>query len=81
MEAVVNWTAQNAVGRDEAHALVQEIRRSRNTLILGFRLKRMISAGYYGGMEVGFCHALSEHLLMPSPPRSLSALHPIRGDK
>jgi hypothetical protein len=77
----MDWTAQNAVGRDEAHALVKEIRRSRNTVILGFRIKRMITAGYYGGVEVGFCHALSEHLLMPSPLRLPAALHPILGDR
>lgn len=62
----MDWVGLNAMGRDEAETLVQTMVATRNPLLLGFRAKRIIAVGVYGGYEVGFFHRIGEELAFNS---------------
>ena len=61
-----DWAVENRRGRIEADALIAEIQDRSAPNLLGVEIKRLIEAGVYGGVAVGFCHRLAECLLAGS---------------
>lgn len=58
----LDWSNLNAIGREEAAALVDIIRLENVPFLLGHRVKSMIETGEYGGKEVGFFAYIAEEL-------------------
>lgn len=58
-----DWNADNAAGRAYADEFVQMIRDKESPTALYHTVKAMEGQGAWSGVEVGFFHRLSEHLL------------------
>lgn len=58
-----DWVTDTAVGKEYADEAVRCIRNKQNPSALGHLIKAMIGKGGYTGVEVGFFHRMSEHLL------------------
>jgi hypothetical protein len=59
----MTWDEQNARGRLQAEELIKRIRKGEMPTLLGPAVKAMIERGVYGGIEVGFFHAIAVELM------------------
>jgi len=54
-----NWSADNRAGASYAVALLDYMRERGAPNMLGSVVRAMIDKGHYGGVEVGFLHAVA----------------------
>jgi hypothetical protein len=59
----MGYGAANQVGRDRAADLVEVMRRTATPALLGHVIEAIVRKGIYGGVEVGFFHALSVEVI------------------
>lgn len=59
----VTWDEENAIGRLQAKELIDRIKGEQSPILLGSTIKTMIERGGYGGIEVGFFHAIAVKLM------------------
>ena len=64
-ETTSDWSDANAIGRLYGDEAVTWLRTTGNPILLGHVLKAMVGKAAFGGVEVGFAHRLSEHLIIP----------------
>jgi hypothetical protein len=64
--AGMSYSDKNTVGRERAAELVEVMRRTESPVLLG-HVMEAIAEGAFGGVEVGFFHALSLEII--APPR------------
>jgi hypothetical protein len=62
-EEVEGYALQNRLGRSYADAVIRLAQDSDNPLIFSAVMRAMADAGQFEGVEVGFCHRISELLL------------------
>lgn len=65
----MGFGAANKIGRDRAAELVEVMRRTATPALLGHTIEAIVRKGNFGGVEVGFFHALSVELLCRQPVR------------
>lgn len=58
-----DWEHDTRLGKRYADEMIHWIREHKNPTIFGHIVKSMIGKGGYSGVEVGFYHRISEHLL------------------
>ena len=58
------WGEDNAIGRGYAGELLQVMRRSGATTLLGQVMRSIVEGGQHEGVEVGFYQALAEQLVL-----------------
>lgn len=54
-----DWAADNAAGRELAKQWLREMRDRNAPNLLGAAMKRIAEGGRWGGIEVGFTHAVA----------------------
>jgi hypothetical protein len=59
----MSWADQNAIGRANAKALIEIMKRDNLPILLGSAVKEMIERGVYDGVEVGFFHEIGSQLI------------------
>ena len=62
---ISDWPEANAIGSLYGEEAVTWLRTTGNPILLGHILKAIVGKGAFGGVEVGFAHRLSEHLILP----------------
>ena len=62
IEATGDYAADNAAGRAAAAELTRVMFFSDAPFLLGHVVKAMIAKGRFGGVEIGFCHAVAERV-------------------
>lgn len=60
------WDTDNCTGQKIAGDLLERIASSGNPTLLGHLMKSMVGHGDWTGVEVGFFHRLSEHIVTAS---------------
>ena len=58
-----DWSADTTTGRKMADQMIKEITESANPTLLGHLMKSMVGHGDWTGVEVGFFHRLSDHMI------------------
>lgn len=58
-----DWSSDNAAGRQRAEEVLAHMRAKGTPLLLGHVMKAIVTAGRWGGVEVGFCTTISEATL------------------
>lgn len=61
----LSYSDKNEVGRARAGELVEVMRRTESPALLGHVMQAIAKVGEFGGVEVGFFHALSAELIWP----------------
>lgn len=59
------YRAANDVGRARAAELCDVVRRTQSPVLLGHVIEAIARTASFGGMEIGFFHALSVELITP----------------
>lgn len=60
-----NWESQNKAGAVAAEKLIEEMRDDWNPTKLGHVINAMFNKGRFGGVEVGFMHAIALAVIRP----------------
>lgn len=63
-EVTDDWGVDTAQGKVYADEAIAFIRVKQNPTVIGHVIKAMIGRGAWTGVEVGFFHRISEHLLI-----------------
>ena len=61
----LDWSEANAIGRLYGDEAVTWLRTTGNPILLGHILRAIVGKGGFDGVEVGFAHRLSEHIILP----------------
>lgn len=75
---IKNYGEANAAGRARAEELVRVIRTTRSTVLLGNVIEAINASGRFGGLEIGFFHALSIELMNPETTTEFVTVAPER---
>jgi hypothetical protein len=59
------YSEANAIGRTRAQELIDVMRRTGSVVLLTHVFEAIAKKGQFGGMEIGFFHALSLELMNP----------------